>query len=117
MHRIKTLPKLFTDWIADHDRTYIHEQLEKGIIRRTGKSGTDINDLNLLERQITEFDQKYYDLQETDKNQSMLNFFTARLLSAAQCLKSGQLDDALYEYFHSFSSDNPEDIIKDLEST
>jgi len=43
-------------------------------------------------------------------------FCRARLLSAAKFLQQGKFDDAIYEYFHSFDTDDPEEIIKDLEN-
>jgi hypothetical protein len=39
-----------------------------------------------------------------------------RKYEGSKFMQQGEFDDAIYEYFHSFNTDNPEDIIEDLKS-
>ncbi len=114
-HRINTLPERIKEWLINQEESFIEKKLKSIICQKMKELGIDVNDLDALEDQIQENDQQYLDLQETnDINESMVFFCRARLISAAKFLQLGELDDAIYEYFYSFNTDNEEEIIKEI---
>ncbi|MBN2399676.1 MAG: hypothetical protein JXI33_04975 [Candidatus Aminicenantes bacterium] len=115
MHRKETLPDIFKKWLADQNEKFVAQQLENKIEMKIAALGLHINNLKELEKQIIDNDKNYYALQETGNIKEYMPFFCkARLISAAKFLRQGKFDDAIFEYFHSFDTDDPNEIIKDL---
>lgn len=115
MHRTDTLPETFIKWLSGQNIESIEHILRNKINRKIEKLGLDMNNPAELETQILQNDEKYYALQDSgNANECMPFFCKARLLSAAKFMHQGEFDDAIYEYFHSFNTDNPEEIIEDL---
>ena len=116
MHRKVTLPEVFTNWLDEQDKKIVEQLLSDKIVRKMENIGLDINNLTELENHILENDKKYFSLQESGNTKEYMHFFCrARLLSAAKFIKQGNFNDALYEYFYSFDTDDPNEVIKDLD--
>ena len=68
------------------------------------------------QKDVDALDERYFTLQEQGKKQeSMAYFLKARLASAAMCMQLGDLESALYEFWHSQEEQNVASFIADIE--
>jgi len=115
-HRSTTLPEIFVKWVTAKGQAFVSGQLKNRIAHKIKALGLDPDDVDELQKQAAAYDEKYLALQESgDSGESVPFFCRARLLSAAFFLRRGEFHDAVYEYFHSFGTSDPEEVISDME--
>lgn len=112
-HRINSLPEEFLKWLDSQDQKYLFIQLKEKITEGLSKLKIDINNIDKLEKCIELNDVKYHEYQNNNK-ESMAFFRKARLISAGKFIQENKTDDAIYEYFHSFDTEDIHEIIKHI---
>ena len=109
-------PESFVTWLANQGDSRIHAMLRGRIATRLSETNSSFSTKEITQQKIDEIDQQYFDLKEQGKSAESITLFSqARLFSASMLLDAGNLENALYEYYHSVDVENPEEIIADLE--
>jgi hypothetical protein len=112
------LPDELVMWVEKIRKQSLKATLRRGITSALDGSLPELNMQTISQEDVDSLDERYFSLEEqSNELESKLYFHKARLAAAGVELQAGDVERALYEFFHAQEDQNVGNFIVQLENT